>query len=138
MPDNAPLIRPYVPRNSRRILCVFPKGVPCFGTFHHAYPLMPGVRSVMPPLGLLTVAAYLPKEWDVQFVDENVVAARPADYQRADVIMFSSMHAQRREVLRLNEVAHGVGKLTVLGGPSVSACPQHGDGCRELDRNAGL
>jgi hypothetical protein len=36
-------------RHRRRILCVFPRYAPSFGTFHHAYPLMDGVRAFMPP-----------------------------------------------------------------------------------------
>ena len=59
----------------RRILCVFPRYAPSFGTFHHAYPLMDGVRAFMPPQGILLVAAYLPQRWEVRLVDENV---RPA------------------------------------------------------------
>ncbi len=40
-------------RNQRRILCVFPRYTPSFGTFNHAYRLMRGVRAFMPPQGLL-------------------------------------------------------------------------------------
>ena len=48
-------------RHPRRILCVFPRYAPSFGTFHYAYPLMDGVRAFMPPQGILVVAAYLPQ-----------------------------------------------------------------------------
>jgi hypothetical protein len=43
--------------NERRILCVFPAYTPSFGTFSHAYKLMPGVHAFMPPQGLLLIAA---------------------------------------------------------------------------------
>jgi len=43
-------------RNYRRILCVFPRYAPSFGTFHHAYELMDGVKAFMPPQGILVVA----------------------------------------------------------------------------------
>ena len=43
--------------NRRRILCVFPRYAPSFGTFEHAYALMDGVRAFMPPQGLLVIAA---------------------------------------------------------------------------------
>jgi hopanoid C-2 methylase len=108
----------------RRILCVFPKYVPSFGTFHYSYPLIPGVRAFMPPQGILTVAAYLPKNWEVRFVDENVAPAKTSDYAWSDVVMISGMHVQSREINRINGLAHAAGKLTVLGGPSVSACPE--------------
>ena len=47
--------------NRRRILCVFPRYTPAFGTFNHAYRLMKGVRAFMPPQGLLLIAAYMPQ-----------------------------------------------------------------------------
>jgi len=86
---------------------------------------MPGVRAFMPPQGILTIAAYLPKAWEVRFVDENMGPARTSDYRWADVVMTSGMHVQRREIRQINELAHRAGKLTVLGGPSVSACPEY-------------
>lgn len=115
----------YVPRQQRRILCVFPKYSRSFGTFHHAYPLMRNVCAFMPPQGLLVVAAYLPSEWDVRFVDENVQPATPADYAWADVVIASGMHIQRPQINQINQLAHQAGKITVVGGPSVSGCPEY-------------
>ena len=48
----------YTPSTVRNILCVFPRYAPSFGTFHHAYSLLGGVRAFMPPQGLLLVAAF--------------------------------------------------------------------------------
>ena len=56
----------------RRILCVFPRYTRAFGTWEHAYPLTDGVQAFMPPQGLLVIAAYLPADWEVRFVDENI------------------------------------------------------------------
>src|SRR5207237_6253358 len=66
-------------RHRRRILCVFRRYAPSFGTFQYAYPLMDGVRAFMPPQGVLVVAAYLPQAWEVRLVDENIrpVCRRP-------------------------------------------------------------
>ncbi|MBF2099020.1 MAG: B12-binding domain-containing radical SAM protein [Gloeomargaritaceae cyanobacterium C42_A2020_066] len=116
---------PYQPRNSRRILCLFPRYSRSFGTLHHAYPLTPGVKAFMPPQGLLVVAAYLPETWEVRFIDENIRPAGAKDYRWADVVIVSGMHIQRPHINRINELAHRYGKLTALGGPSVSACPEY-------------
>ena len=70
--------------NQRRVLCVFPRYTPAFGTFNHAYRLMKGVRAFMPPQGLLLIAAYLPQSWPVRFVDENIGRASAADFEWAD------------------------------------------------------
>jgi len=115
----------YTPQNHRRILCVFPKYSRSFGTFHHAYPLTGRVKAFMPPQGILVVAAYMPQEWEVRFVDENIQPATPEDYQWADVVIASGMHIQRPQINLINELAHRFGKLTALGGPSVSGCPEY-------------
>ncbi|MCD8485474.1 MAG: B12-binding domain-containing radical SAM protein [Desertifilum sp.] len=115
----------YTPRNLRRILCVFPKYSRSFGTFHHAYPLMRNVRAFMPPQGLLIVAAYLPQQWDIRFIDENVRSATASDYQWADIVIVSGMHIQRPQMNQINELAHQAGKITIVGGPSVSGCPEY-------------
>ena len=59
--------------SARKILCVFPRYAPSFGTFEYAYPLTDGVRAFMPPQGLLVIAAVLPKTWNVRFIDENML-----------------------------------------------------------------
>src|SRR5262249_18898069 len=110
---------------NRNILCVFPRYTPSFATFEYAYPLAGGVRACMPPQGLLLIAAVLPKEWNVRFVDENMETA-PADcFAWADAVLVSGMHIQRRRINELCQRVHAAGKVAVLGGPSVSACPEY-------------
>jgi radical SAM superfamily enzyme YgiQ (UPF0313 family) len=116
----------YRPQRSRKILCVFPRYAPSFGTFHHAYPLFGGaVRAFMPPQGLLVLAAYLPEGWNVRFVDENIAPATDADFEWADAVFVSGMHVQRPQIERLIRRAHAAGRVVVLGGPSVSGCPEY-------------
>jgi radical SAM superfamily enzyme YgiQ (UPF0313 family) len=110
--------------SARKILCVFPRYVPSFGTFEYAYPLTDGVRAFMPPQGLLVIAAVLPKTWKVRFVDENMGPARAGDFSWADAVFVSGMHIQRRRMDDICQRAHAFGKVAVLGGPSVSACPE--------------
>jgi len=108
----------------RRVLCVFPRYTPSFGTFEHAYPFV-GVKAFMPPQGILVIANYLPASWDVRFIDENVRRAGPADFTWADAVFVSGMHIQRPQIQDINRRAHAYGKVTVLGGPSVSGCPEY-------------
>ncbi len=111
--------------NCRKILCVFPAYSPSFGTFEHAYPLRGRTRAFMPPQGLLVIAAYLPVQWDVRFVDENIRRARYDEFAWADAVLVSGMHVQRRQIGDINRRAHQFGRATVLGGPSVSGCPDY-------------
>lgn len=108
----------------RRILCVFPRYTPSFGTFEYAYKLTDGVRAFMPPQGLLLIAAILPKHWQVRFIDENIAPAGVADFAWADAVFVSGMHIQRRQINDLCARAHAAGRTAVLGGPSVSSTPE--------------
>ncbi|HLW23268.1 MAG TPA: B12-binding domain-containing radical SAM protein [Steroidobacteraceae bacterium] len=130
----------------RNILCVFPRYAPSFGTFAHAYDLMAGVRAFMPPQGLLVIAAYLPERWAVRFIDENIAPAQSADFAWADAVFVSGMHIQGPQIHAIQARARAAGKVTVLGGSSVSSAPERypdfdylhvgeiGDGTDELIR----
>jgi radical SAM superfamily enzyme YgiQ (UPF0313 family) len=116
----------YSATHARRILCVYPRYARSFGTFQHAYPFFGGrVRAFMPPQGLLVVAAYLPESWSVRFVDENSQAATADDFQWADAVFVSGMHIQRGQIHDVTARAHRHGRPVVVGGPSVSGCPEY-------------
>ncbi len=116
---------PVAVRNQRRILCVFPRYAPAFGTFNHAFSLMKGVRAFMPPQGLLLIAAYMPTQWPVRFIDENIAQATEADFAWADVVLISGMHVQALHIHNIAARAHKTGKSVILGGPSASAAPEN-------------
>src|SRR5437016_9266439 len=87
----------------RRILCVFPRYTSSFGTFEYAYPLTDGVQAFMPPQGLLLIAAYLPANWPVRFIDENIRPASKEDFEWAEAVFVSGMHIQRQQ---MNDICH--------------------------------
>src|SRR6476659_9629813 len=84
---------------------------------------MGDVRAFMPPQGLLVIAAYLPPLWDVRFIDENIAPAKSADFAWADIVFVSGMHVQAPQINDIDARAKAAGKITVLGGSSVSAAP---------------
>ena len=139
-------VRTFRPANVRRILCVFPAYTKAFATFDHAFPLMGPVKAFMPPQGILLIAALVPSEWQVRFVDENIRPVVESELAWADAVLVSGMHIQRRQILDLARRAHREGKVIALGGPSVSAAPEYyaeidllhcgevGDGTLELFR----
>ena len=109
----------------RRILCVFPRYTPSFGTFEYSYPLTDGVQAFMPPQGLLLIAAYLPANWSVRFIDENIRAATAEDFEWAEAVFVSGMHIQRQQMNDICRRAHAFDLAVAIGGPSVSACPEY-------------
>ena len=112
------------PHRARRILCVFPHYVPAFGTFQFSYHLT-GSKAFMPPQGLLVIAAVLPSDWEVRFVDENISPATDDDFEWADAVFVSGMHIQRARMDDIRRRAHAHDRPAALGGPSVSACPDY-------------
>ena len=71
----------------------------------------------MPPLGLLTVAAMLPREWPLKLVDLNVERLQDEDLLRADYVLLSAMLVQRESVIEIVERCWALGKPVIAGGP---------------------
>ena len=118
-------LRTFQPKNRRKILLAFPRYSYSFGTFNHAFPLMGDVKGFMPPQGILVIAALLPEEWEITFVDENIQRVTPEQFAWADVVFLSGMHIQRHRIHDLTRRAHAAGKVVALGGPSVSSAPDY-------------
>jgi len=78
----------------------------------------------MPPQGLLVIANYLPASWEVRFIDENITRAKRTDFEWADVVFATGMHIQSGQIHDICGRAKAAQKVTVLGGPSVSAAPE--------------
>ncbi len=81
---------------------------------------MVGAKTLLPPLGLLTVAALLPRDWDLRLTDLNVRELTEEDWQWAEMVMLTGMHVQREGLLAALQEAKKRGKITVVGGPHVT------------------
>jgi radical SAM superfamily enzyme YgiQ (UPF0313 family) len=98
------------------VLLISPQTPDTFWSFKHVLRFV-AKKSTFPPLGLLTVAALLPREWSLQVVDLNVTRLTDADLRAADVVMISAMlvhEASVREVARRCAALH---KRVIAGGP---------------------
>ncbi|MEW6669031.1 MAG: radical SAM protein [Thermodesulfobacteriota bacterium] len=103
------------------------------------YRAMMGGSAMFPPLGLLTVAALLPREWEVRLADLNVRPLSGPDWAWADVVMVSGMYAQRDGFLEVIREARRRGKVSVAGGPYPTAHPEDvaSAGCNFVVRGEG-
>jgi radical SAM superfamily enzyme YgiQ (UPF0313 family) len=81
-------------------------------------------RGMMPPLGLLTIASYLPADFEVRLIDRNVSEETDADWKWADVVFLSAMLAQRRDYERCIEKAREHATPVAVGGPMTHAIPE--------------
>jgi hypothetical protein len=77
-----------------RILLVYPQFPDTFWSFKHALRFI-RKKAGAPPLGLLTVAAMLPSEWQKRLVDLNVTDLAEEDLAWADSVFVSAMVSAR-------------------------------------------
>ncbi len=98
------------------ILMLYPKFPETFWSFKHAIEFISKKASV-PPLGLVTIAAMLPKNWNKRLVDLNIQALRQSDIDWADLVFISAMSVQRASVVDVVHRCKGSGKTIVAGGP---------------------
>jgi radical SAM superfamily enzyme YgiQ (UPF0313 family) len=83
-----------------------------------------GARFPAAPLGLITVAALLPSNWECRLVNRNTERLHDADLDWADLVMTGGMFPQRHDANRVVELAHNRGKIAVVGGPDVTSSPE--------------
>jgi radical SAM superfamily enzyme YgiQ (UPF0313 family) len=82
-----------------------------------------GLRSTTPPLGLITVAAMLPADWELRLIDRNVQLETEADWEWCDLVIISAMLVQRQDLRSLIQKAVAQGKKVAVGGPFVTSVP---------------
>jgi radical SAM superfamily enzyme YgiQ (UPF0313 family) len=99
-----------------KVLLVYPRYPDTFWSFRHALRIA-GKKANFPPLGLLTVAAMLPQEWDKKLVDMNVTPLSDKDIRWADYVCISAMVVQRDSVREVIGRCKAFGTKIVAGGP---------------------
>jgi len=102
-----------------KVLLVYPEFPDTFWSFRHAL-AFEGKGSSFPPLGLLTVSALLPTEWERRLVDMNVRRLKKADIEWADIVFLSAMIVQKDSLEQVIRLCKAQGKRVVVGGPYVS------------------
>src|SRR3954466_13750122 len=98
------------------ILLVYPLFPKSYWSFHYAI-AVEGTKALLPPLGLLTVGAMLPKAWNKRLVDMNVQALTDADLEWADYVFVSGMAVQRDSAHVVTAKCKAMGKKLIGGGP---------------------
>ncbi len=106
-----------------RALLVCPEFPLSFWSFQKSCRLR-GNKTVNPPLGLVTVAALLPAEWELRLADLNTRRLTEDDWQWADLVLISAMYIQRAGLLALVREAKRRGKTVVAGGPHPTSLPE--------------
>ena len=106
-----------------RALLIYPVFPPTFWSYEKILELVDR-RVLLPPLGLITVAAILPQTWEFKLVDRNIRAVTEAEWEWAEVVILSGMIVQRQDLLEQVRLAKGRGKLVAVGGPYATSVPE--------------
>jgi radical SAM superfamily enzyme YgiQ (UPF0313 family) len=104
-------------------LMVWPKFPPSFWSFAGMIQVL-DEKVLMPPLGLITVAALCPKEWTIRLIDQQVDEVSDDDILWADLVMVSGMRVQRKGLEEILIRARRLGRRTIVGGPYASGEPE--------------
>jgi len=102
-----------------KILLVYPQTPYTFWSFSGALKFI-SKKSSLPPLGLLTVAAMLPKDWDKKLIDMNVSSLKDKHIRWADYVFVSGMNVQLQSFKEIVKRCNDLGTKVVAGGPLCS------------------
>jgi len=99
-----------------KVLLVYPRNPDTFWSFRHVLKFV-SKKSAFPPLGLLTVAAMLPRDWQLKLVDLNVADLGDDDLRWADYVFLSGMIVHKRSAHEIAARCVDQGRTLVAGGP---------------------
>lgn len=106
-----------------RVLLIYPVFPPTFWSYEKILELV-NRKVLLPPLGLITVAAILPQEWEFKLVDRNIRAVTEAEWEWADLVLMSAMIVQKDDLLDQIKEAKKRDKLVAVGGPYPTSVPE--------------
>ena len=101
------------------ILMIYPETPTTFYSFRNALKFI-SKKSAEPPLGLLTVAALLPKTWQVKLIDMNVESLKDKHFREVDFVFISGMDIQIKSFQNVVKKCNQKGIKVVAGGPMVT------------------
>src|SRR5438270_9174341 len=109
-----------------RALLLYPLFPSSFWSFEETVQLL-GRKAMLPPLGLVTVAAILPKDWEFKLVDRNVRDVTEEEWAWAEIVLVSAMIVQKADFAAMIQEAKRRGKKVAVGGPYPTALPHEAE-----------
>ncbi len=82
-----------------------------------------GAKYLAAPLGLMTVAALLPPEWEIKIIDMNVETLLDGHLEWADLVFTGGMLPQQIGIQDIIKLAHQKHKPVIVGGPDPTSQP---------------
>jgi len=98
------------------VLLVYPPSPDTFWSFRHVLKLV-SKKAAFPPLGLLTVAAMLPRSWNLRLADLNIAPLSDHALAWADYVFLSGMIVHKGSAHEIAARCAALGKPVLAGGP---------------------
>ena len=105
-----------------KTLLIYPEFPPTFWSYEKILELV-NRKVLLPPLGLITVAAILPQTWEFKLVDRNITTVTEAEWNWAELVILSGMIVQKSDFIAQIQEAKRRGKLVAVGGPYPTSVP---------------
>lgn len=105
-----------------RTLFVYPEFPKTFWSYEKILELV-NRKVLLPPLGLVTVAALLPQHWQMKLVDRNVREVTEEEWNWAELVVISGMIVQKSDMAAQIAKAKERGLPVAVGGPFASSTP---------------
>jgi radical SAM superfamily enzyme YgiQ (UPF0313 family) len=105
-----------------RALLIYPEFPKTFWSYEKILELV-NRKVLLPPLGMVTVAALLPQSWEFKLVDRNVREVTTAEWAWAELVIISGMIVQKADMAVQIGKAKQRGLPVAVGGPFASSTP---------------
>lgn len=99
-----------------KVLLIYPKYPDTYWSFKHVLKFI-SKKAAVPPLGLITVSAMLPKNWQKKLVDLNIERLEDKDLEWANYIFISGMYVQKDSVREILDRCKKCTVKIIAGGP---------------------
>ncbi len=106
-----------------RVLLVQPRSPITYWSYEQSLPFI-GKSAMLPPLGLITLAAHLPERWELRLRDLNLAPLADADLAWAEAVLLTGMLVQADSMHEVLRRARAMGRRTVVGGPAATGSPE--------------
>jgi radical SAM superfamily enzyme YgiQ (UPF0313 family) len=106
-----------------KILLINPEVPNTFWSLKYALKFV-SKKALLPPLGLLTIAAMLPEYFEKKLIDMNTVKLRDRYIKWADYVFISAIVIQKKSVDQIIERCKRLNAKIVAGGPLFTAFPE--------------
>lgn len=119
-----------------KALLVYPEYPETFWSFKYALKFI-SKKASYPPLGLITIAGILPRDWEIRLIDMNVTKLTNDDILWADYVFISAMSVQEHSVKNVIKRCNQLERKVVAGGPLFTARFEEFEGVNHFVLNEG-